>query len=374
MPFTIGLTPPIKRSDLEYPTEDVTFAYLAAINKVSSYESNDVKWYFVLTNDEFTDKAVEGYGEMEYEGLIARYVDKGNYYFGNYTPAVSTADVKLYKRVGGSGTELGSEAVDIGDDDVYLNKLSCSGSSIKLFRVDMATPKIDVTDTDLANGKYGCSPVYWTYTRFTIGVVYLRPPASHVPKALAIIEAEIVGSGTFEDPYRPDLARQLDEHPQYGKIDKLAVTWGAFDYKKEHAVMLIMITGDNPYQAGAIDKQKEHASKKGLKVLSPPRDYFEAIEQYRKLKADYPNWLAGKDNYAYQALGHEALECFQVADFYYGELIEHKTHYSQLKRVPDWEMDRTLNRWRDRLQKVDVLHEERDKHVKKLTEVLKKGW
>ncbi len=365
---------PITRADLEYPTEDVSLAYLLAIDKAKQARHEGVGVYHgVFTVDSLADKAVKKY-MRDYGQIVMRAsaFDDADFYMASLHSPSSTADFKLQKRIAGSYTNLASESVDINQYYVYLVAGQCVGSTLKGFREDLTTAKISATDTDLASGKYGAAQTY-TYTQVVV-MAELIAPLSPSPPTKTIIEAELTGSGTLEDPYRPALAQQLDSHPVYGNIDKLAVTWGAFDHKHEHPTMLIMITGDNPYQAGAIDKQKEHASKKGLKVLSPPRDYFEAIEQYRKLKADYPHWLAGKDNYVYQALGHEALELFQVADFYYGELLEHKTHYQQLKRVPDWEMDRTLNRWRDRLQRVDVLHEERDKHVKKLTEVLKKGW
>jgi len=365
---------PITRADLEYPTEDVAFVYLEAIGKAEALLASSSHGK-VVTSDSFTDKAVRSVCGGHRSTAIARLQDIDNLYRQHLSAGRATEDNLIVKVSGGTESVLASEAVDISGDFHFI-MFSASGSTLKAFRDDLTAERISATDTEFASGRFGYG--VWDIDLDTTGRIHYNPvllaPASPLRRPLVTIEAEVVGSGTFEDPYRPDLAQQLDSHPVYGDIDKLAVTWGAFDHKKEHAVMLIMITGDNPYQAGAIDKQKEHASKKGLKVLNPPKDYAEAVEQHRKLKADYPNWLAGKDNYAYQALGHEALELFQVADFYYGELLEHKTHYQQLKRVPDWEMDRTLNRWRDRLQRVDVLHEERDKHVKKLTEVLKKGW
>ena len=111
-----------------------------------------------------------------------------------------------------------------------------------------------------------------------------------------------------------------------------------------------------------------------MRALAPPKDFSEAVEQYSKLEKDFPHWLAGKDNYAYQALGWEELELFAVVDFYYGELIEHKTHYDQLKRVPDLELGRDLKMWLGKLESVTVLTEERNKHVDKLRKVLKLGW
>jgi hypothetical protein len=92
------------------------------------------------------------------------------------------------------------------------------------------------------------------------------------------------------------------------------------------------------------------------------------------LKGDFKHWLAGKDNFAYQVLGWEVLDWFQNADFYYGELVEHKTHYDQLKKVPDWELRNRLSELTDKLQKVTTLADERDKHLSKLNEIIKRGW
>jgi fructose-1,6-bisphosphatase/sedoheptulose 1,7-bisphosphatase-like protein len=111
-----------------------------------------------------------------------------------------------------------------------------------------------------------------------------------------------------------------------------------------------------------------------MRVLDPPRNYGEAVAQYNKLREEFPHWLAGKDSYAYQVLGWEELDIFQNVDFYYGELIEHKTHYQQLKQVPDFEMWRRLEELERRVEKIEVLTEERDRHIKKLKEVKRLGW
>jgi len=418
MPFTVGLTPPILRADLEYPTENVSLLYLDAIGKATMGRYGQT--IGLLTLDSFTDKKILGAFNTDGDADIAtaRWNNANNAYFNVIAPSLSTSDHQIYRVVNGSYAVIASEGVDLSYDVVWYGYLQAIGSSLTSGRIT-AEPVEDIfsvtfrtiscTDTYLASGKYGFA-IFRKATTQGSGLSYLQAPATPKPPVKGIVEAEVIGSGSIDDPFRPNMARSLKEALQVARlpdflhreakkyeilkakgftdeeieallgyipkrqVDLASITWGAFDHKKECNTMLIMIIEDNPYQAGAIEKQKEHAVNKGLKVLSPPRDYLEAVEQYRKLRADYPYWIAGKDSYAYQSLGHEALELLQVADLYYGELLEHKTHYSQLKRVPDWEMDRTLNRWRDRLQKVDVLHEERDKHLKKLTEVLKKGW
>jgi hypothetical protein len=224
------------------------------------------------------------------------------------------------------------------------------------------------------------------------------------------LEVEVEGSGAPEDPYRPLLNRNLVEItslqglpeflyreakryeilkakgfteeeirillgsiPQH-QVDLQAITYGAFEFSPDSPTNVIIITGDNPYQQGAIDKHVELARSKNLKTLRPPRNYGEAVAQYQQLKRDYPYWLAGKDNYAYMVLGLEELDLFQNIDFYEGELLEHKTHYRQLKQVPEWELWRRLDVLEEKLSKVTVLTEERDKHIAKIREVKRLGW
>jgi hypothetical protein len=283
---------------------------------------------------------------------------------------------------------------------------SLSGSTLKGYREDMTTPKITVTDTTFASGKFGHGGAMDSNPNPTIVAGRLLSPSSSLPSAQTILEMDIEGNGR-DTPYAPSLSKNLvevssltglpdflyqeakkystlrakdftDEEiqlllgyiPQH-QVDLDAVTWGAFEFYPDKAsTVIITIIGDNPYQSGAIERQKSKAKR----VFTPPKDYNEAIELYNQLKNDYPHWLAGKDNFAYQVLGWEELDLFQNADFYYGELIEHKTHYNQLKQVPDWEIRNRLNELLDRLSKVNVLTEERDKHINKVKEILKKGW
>lgn len=197
----------ITRDKLEYPTEDVTFAYLGIIDKLTSEENPNPYWFPILTVDSFTDKSIQYYGFPNYAQSFARWVDKNNFYTMWINTSASTADFKLAKRVNGTLTTLATESVDL-STIVYLLKLSCSGSTISAFRSDMTTPKLSVTDTDLASGKFGVALVdNRTYKNADIALTWLKPPSSFLPRVLAIIEIEIVGSGSDDDPYRPNLAQ-----------------------------------------------------------------------------------------------------------------------------------------------------------------------
>jgi hypothetical protein len=247
--------------------------------------------------------------------------------------------------------------------------LSVSGSTLKAFRVDLTTPKFTVTDTVYVSGRFGFTAPIVNDARavqavlMALSTCHLRAPASPGPRAIAVIEVEVDEGGL-------KLFRDVDEARG---IDRASVTVGGFEVKPPTSIA-VMFSG-NPYTGDrAVEVQKEYARSKGYKTITPPRDYREAVEQYRMLAKEYRDWIAGKDNYAYQVLGLEELDLFQNVDFYYGELLEHKTHYQQLKQVPDTEIRGSLEELIGRLSKVTVLTEERDKHIARAREVLKKGW
>lgn len=409
----------ILRSDLEYPTEDVNFTYLILIEKAKRFGTRSFgcsNHITIITDDNFTDKAIRGYaiGDKRYYG---RWNDDDNFYTADTLCSASTADFRLAKRVAASETILAEEAADLSTNAIYHRALSISGSTLKGFRADgvadlPATPNMSATDTDLSSGGYGVLSGASNHEEYFGGneiKTWLIAPLSPLPPARSIIETEIAVDVSGQS--KPKLLQDLKEIssltglpnflyqeakryetlktknftdeeiesligyiPQY-QVDLTSVSWGAFDHKPAHPTVLIIITADNPYQSGAISKQIENAKAKNLKTLSPPRDYAEAIQQYDSLKADFFEWLAGKDNFAFQILGHEDIESLAAADFYYGELIEHKIHYAQLKQMPDWEMERTLKMWKERLERVTAVPSERKElHVKKIEKVLKAGW
>ncbi len=362
----------VTRAKLEYPTEDVNMVFLLGINKAVT---RDWRGYLygacVETCDAFTDKAIEVFLiNADHSIVYGRRINTDNYH-AKVAPVFTTEDFMILKISANTLIILATESVDLTENYGELIKLEVVGSTVKGYRRDMTTPKLTATDTDIASGTWGQRMI----ERLNYAVqlpAWLRAPASSLPPARAIIETEITGSGSDDDPYRPDLLHQIEDHPELGRIDKLSITWGSFDHKHTHSHMLLIVTGDNPYESGAIGKQKEYAKR----VFDPPSDYAQAVELYRKLRHDYPDWVAGKDNFVYHVLGWSVLELFAIADCYYGFLIEHKTRpqYDQIKRVPDWELRRTINRWLGKLKSLTVLTEERNKHIKKLEEVLRLGW
>jgi hypothetical protein len=400
----------ITRTKLEYPTEDVSYAYLASIERTRVYR--DMRWvhnWTILTYDIFSDRAVEVYLVIgSCDSVFGRH-RLGDRYYTQIVTESATDDHLIHKFISGSETLLGREAVDLiaGSPERFIH--SNSGSTLKSFRGYVTTPQITVTDTELASGYFGFATRHDKAVQ-NIGLAWLRPPSTPAPPALAVLEVEVEGSGAPEDPYRP---LTLEDHievtetleiPDYIKheakkynmlkskgytddeiklllgyipqhqIDLASVTWGAFEFSPNSPTNIIVITGDNPYMSEAIQKHIELTRSKNMRVLKPPKNYEEAVAQYNSIKRDYPYWLAGKDNYVYQTLGLEELDLFQNVDFYFGELVEHKAHYQQLKNIPDWELWRRLEKLERRLEKVEVLTEERDKHISKVKEVKRLGW
>jgi len=400
----------IARSQLEYPTEDVTLAYLAAINKVNFdvVAAGGARPYgeWVVTSDSFTDKAVKNQC-TDGTGLLGRYVDELNWYEALLDSGATTADFQINIQSAGSSSTLASEAVDIGTDSRHLLKLNIAGSTISGFRNDMTTAAVSVTDTTFASGAYGVLQGTGGGSSSCPALTgILLAPTSPLPKAQRIIEAEITGSGTEDDPYRPNFKQELAEISQLTNIsdfllqeakryealkakgftdeeiklllgyipkhqvDLASITWGTFEYKNE-STMLAVITGDNPYQSGAILRQEEHAKSKNLKVLKPPRDLSEARELHRQIKADRPDIIAGAHNLAYHCIGDENLELLAVADFYDG-FVRGTYNIKDLEKLPAGELKRTIIMWMKRLDKANVPAEEKDKHMEKLKRVLKR--
>ncbi len=356
----------------------------------------------------YTDLAIQAL-ECTYEGdtLLARVQSDGR----NYNALASgydiaTADHFINKQPYNDGTDhirLAYEAVDLLSDSIILHKFEVVGSTLKSQRVDRAGTAytISVTDTTFASGYYGSGKVGWLATTgaFPLLTTKIIPTFTPLPKALAIIETNLDPYGNIEmlneyvdigkltnipihlkqdyEKYNKlkalgfndfEIMQQLGHYPKL-KIDVAAVTCGAFDHKENANTCLIVITGDNPYQS-AILKQINYAKSKGLytrdiKTTDSPQDI---INVYNELKNKHTEWIAGKDNFVYQVLGLEEFEKFALADFYYGNMIQE----NKLKDVPtDYLMNR-LEQIKSELEKITILPEERDKHLNKISQCIKR--
>jgi len=409
---------PIRREDLEYPTENVSLGYLASINKVA-YGSMPNAGGVTLTLDNLTDKTILSITQPNASAVAAmRFVNRNNHYLTELNTAYSASDHRLARYITGTRVDLASEPVNIDNSGQALAGVA-TGSTLKSLRwlyddalnpLSLPTPSaiLSATDATLATGRFGVRFINPASPHGAIDTVsaYLLSPLSELPPARAILEVEVEGLGSPDDPYRPKLSQNLvdipDTAPEFLKreakryqklkakkytdeeikellgyipqhqIDVDAITWGAFEFLQDSPTNIIIVTGGNPHNEGAIERQKE----KVKAHYRTPRSYEEAVELYNQLKREHPEWLAGKDNFIYQALGLEVYEPLAVIDFYYGNLVEHRTHISQFRSVPDWELRRTLALWRARLEqaKPSLPLEEYDSHRAKLREVLKVGW
>lgn len=406
-------TVPISPDDWSATPDGVGFAYHSAKGNIAleihATAGSIPAGVASVTSTSFTDYRIKAV-VVDDTGILLRMIDLANYYKSCIDADKTTGDhfiVKVDGVYGGSLTLLASEAVDLATDSHHLLEAQIQGSTLSSKRDNVAT--ITATDTALSSGKFGVhSLASGGVHSIDSNMTMFLQPASPGPKAQAIIELPITGSGTEDDPFRPELLvrqktidlsmnvprflkRELkkysmlklrgfsDEEIEFllgyrpqTKVDVLAVTWGGFEIYIDAPSCIITIFGDNPYVDGAVQKQVEYA-KTRYRSVSPPKDYREAVEIYRSMSSDF-NWLAGKDNFAYQTLGEDVFVKFANADFYYGELIEHKTHYAQLRNVPDEFIRARINGYIRALEKVDVLTDERDKHIGKLKKVLSLGW
>jgi len=112
----------------------------------------------------------------------------------------------------------------------------------------------------------------------------------------------------------------------------------------------------------------EEVVKMAQNKFKVPNSVQEAEQLHKELRKANPDMLAGKHTVAYHLLGDANIEPCAVADFYHGNMIED----NKIKGVPEWELRRTLLRWKDRLEKARINAELKEKHMKKLEECLKR--
>jgi hypothetical protein len=285
-------------------------------------------------------------------------------------------------------------------------------SAIDPLALPAPSATISATDTTFASGLYGFRFLRETNAHggTESGSAWLKAPLTPLPQAQTILEFDIEGNGK-EEPFKPSLSKNLveistltglpdflyleskkyqilrnrgftDEEmqlllgyiPQH-QVDLNAVTWGTFEFRPDRATTVIVaVTGDNLYSPGAVERQKTKAKR----VFKAPKDYGDAVALYKRLNREHQYWLAGKDNFAYQMLGWELLDLFQNVDFYYGELVEHRTHYEQMRQIPEHVLRHRLDELEKSLQHISglagVLANERDDHMGKVKEIKKRGW
>ncbi|MBS7627149.1 hypothetical protein KEJ51_09010 [Candidatus Bathyarchaeota archaeon] len=402
MPLT-GEGGTVYRSQLEFPTVDVSFTYLDMIGKLAfqvNYPySNPVyimrngdletisdrifgHWINAGLPENFTDKAISTCW-FPYKGQInaritGSYKQNGYYYpsqYGNNMDiSAATADNILQKVIsytgGSTTTTLGTEAVDLGDWFNYAWKFSVSGSNLKSFRETFNTAKISSTDTTLTSGYFAIGTRIARTSNPTDARCYdvmglrawYKAPSSAIVPSIAVIEFPATGSGTLEDPIRPSMVENLVEisqsqvtHEEWLAIqcnpkgpdglplvNSLAVTWGAIDYKNEPTMLCAIYEGSPSYlEPNRISKQADYVRSKGLTVESGPFNIDKTRNLHKKFRKNRKEMLITENELAYQLIGDESLEVSSIADFYEREVAD-------LKRIDPSKIidfDATINRW-----------------------------
>jgi len=196
--------------------------------------SNYLGYMFNLS---YADKAIRSrhasatwdYGS--YGQLLARSNLYRTMYLSVIDHTLANADFRVLKTIGGTFTLLGSEAVDLGTSYVYTTKLSCLGTSIKAYRIDMTTAKVSVTDTAIASGYFGVGNLNVTTASQAI-LSYLDillssklvPAGSTPQKPIAYFECPIIGDGTAQEPFRAFLGEEVIIETDMGKVNLSALS------------------------------------------------------------------------------------------------------------------------------------------------------
>jgi len=236
----------VTRTKLEYPTVDVSFSYLASINKlvICSMGTYGVA---SLVRDTFADKAVFGGVQVnDWPAIVGRLQGYFDLYYNYYYPGATTADHGLRKLVGGAVTVLGTEAIDIDYKGRGL-MIRCSGTTIESMRFELlsvvdplALPAADytisVTDTSFASGYFGYRNLHEVanYGGTTPDCVWLKSASSpepgsasasvRLPKTLGYYEVPIIGDGSEENPFRAQMPYEEYIDPVLGKRNLQALS------------------------------------------------------------------------------------------------------------------------------------------------------
>jgi len=214
----------VSRDKMEYPTEDVSFAYLAIIGKLIT-KNLGTEYGGIFWETEVADKAIEGLNAAFAIGYFVRHIDSVNFYMQVKDAGQATDDHRLWKHVAGVDTLIGSEAVDLAIQNIHLFKVSAQGTTLSCYRDDMTVAKFSVTDATHASGHVGTFEVRghvdgWAFPLWLI----LRAPSSPSPEPIAYFETPIIGAGTIDDPYRPQLPYEEYIDPVLGKRNLQALS------------------------------------------------------------------------------------------------------------------------------------------------------
>ncbi|MEM3943796.1 MAG: hypothetical protein QXJ59_06900 [Thermofilaceae archaeon] len=195
--------------------------YLASVGKMMM-----VNWYLpfyadlgLVTVEPINDCRVSTFITDHKQMPMVRYVDMNNNYWAELSSPYSTQDWLLFKIVQKAVTILAAEAVDINPGDSGIGYLQVVGSTLTAACSGRAT--LTATDTSLPSGRVGL--LFATrHTTFYGGFscIYgeIQPPGSSLPAPVAYFEVPVVGSGTPDDPFRPQLPEEKVIVPELNPV------------------------------------------------------------------------------------------------------------------------------------------------------------
>jgi len=216
----ISLKTPLKRDQLEAYEDNLLWEIIRGAAVI--HVDNNIIRGAICFPTSYVDKAVEAF-VCDIGMVVGRSQGAGNYYRALTVMPASTADFRIDKIVSDVVTIIASEAVDITSETSWKIKLEIVGTTLKGYREDMVTPKINVTDTALANGKWGLI-MRNDYPENPLYYAWLRAPSSLSPKPIAYFEVPIIGDGSEENPFRPQMPEELTSHPELGTRNLLALS------------------------------------------------------------------------------------------------------------------------------------------------------
>jgi len=249
------------------------------------YEDVDIVWDKIFDN-----KAIKSHITDLTIHLVGREQDTPNKYTVGITTPRTTSDFVLWKRVAGTWTLLGYEAIDLIGRTTHLVKLSISDTTLNAYREDMVTPKITVTDTAFTSGYWGIrgwSSDYPTVTSLLLsaGEVILEAPSSLNLQPIRYYECPIIGDSSFDNPFRPQLPEEIANHPRFGKINRLAFTQSCIiktdrkTGKPVEYIALVQIFRTRPRYCHSLSKSLE-----ALEAISGVKRLRKDIFERRKKK------------------------------------------------------------------------------------------
>jgi hypothetical protein len=167
---------------------------------------------FPTTYSDESIQGVTGYNANQYSSLVARLSDLSNYYRLYIDYSQTTADFRLEKVVAGTVTTLAYEAADLGLNYNYTIKLECASNILYGYRTDMTTPKFNPADTSFASGYFGAGNLYSANASYSLPLLFeckLGSALQPGPEATHYFEVPVIGSGTNEDPFRPQMPEEI---------------------------------------------------------------------------------------------------------------------------------------------------------------------